>query len=153
MDAAPASMAEVAAVAPMPVLEKLVDALATAPAKKKLPSSSNDKKRKEKGPPNTARAAEAPVAKRKGKGLPHPVPTSEVPIAKKPNTGDAPTSTAEFPRSSVAIAAGTHKAMQTLASAWLPAPRSMLPLLQDEDANGQTPQQKPIGRRIQRPYH
>ena len=55
MDAAPASMAEVAAVAPMPVPEKLVDALATAPAKKKPPSSSNDKKRKEKGPPNLLR--------------------------------------------------------------------------------------------------
>ena len=78
---------------------------------------------------------------RKGKGLPHPAPASEVPIAKKQKTGDAPTSTAERPRSGVAVAATTHTAVQTLASASLPAPRSMLPLLQDADANSQTPQQ------------
>jgi len=50
MAAAPVSMAEVPAVVPMPVPEKLGDASAITPAKKKLPPSSNDKKRKGKGP-------------------------------------------------------------------------------------------------------
>jgi hypothetical protein len=53
---------------PMPVLEKPVDAPATTAAKKKPLSSSNDKKRKGKGPLDPTLAAEAPVAKRKGKG-------------------------------------------------------------------------------------
>jgi hypothetical protein len=98
--------------------EKPADAPATAPAKKNQPSSSNDKKRKGKGPPDLALAAEAPVTnKRKGKGLPHLVPASEVPIAKKLKTSDAPMSTAELPRSSVAFAVATHTTVQTLASA------------------------------------
>ena len=113
--------------APMPVLEKPADAPAAAPAKKKPLSSSNDKKRKGKGMPEPPPTAKALIAKRKGKGLPHPVPASEVPITKKPKTGDAPTSTAELPRSGVAIAASTHTAVQTL--------------VQDADADSQTPQQ------------
>jgi hypothetical protein len=107
-------MAEVPAVAPMPVPEKLVDAPAIAPAKKKPPSSpmpvpekpvdapataSAKKKppRKRKGPPDLAPAAEAPVVKRKGKGPPNLGPATEAPVAKKPRTGDGRTSAAEPP--------------------------------------------------------
>ncbi|XP_066338653.1 uncharacterized protein [Miscanthus floridulus] len=92
--AAPPALAEVAVVAPMPVLEKPVDAPATAPAK----SFSNAKKRKGKGPPDPVLATEAPVAKRKGKGPPNPAPAAEVSVAKKPKTGDARTSTSEPPQ-------------------------------------------------------
>jgi hypothetical protein len=131
---------------PMPILEKPVDAPATTLANKKPPSSSNSKKRKGKGPPDPVPTTEALVAKRKGKGPPNPAPAAEVPVAKKPKTGDARTSTAEPPRSRVAVAA-----VQTLPSAssatfatlryGLPVPRSTLPLLQDADTDGQMPQQ------------
>jgi hypothetical protein len=43
-------MAEVAAVAPMPMSEKPADAPAAAPAKKKPPYSSNDKEEEGKEP-------------------------------------------------------------------------------------------------------